>query len=188
MKSRRNCMVIKRRENSAMGRLTKIFGFIASFAMTAICWSCNTNGCTDNRSSIPLAGFYSTEGKAIVLDSLNIGGIGAPNDSLLLVAGTSASEVYLPLRSELEEVKYFIAYRYKALNYPQLIDSITFRYNSIPYFASEECGAMMRYRITSIGHTRHLLDSVAIVPTDSIITNADVENLRLYFKTSTTEN
>lgn len=170
-----------------MRRRLKISSIIAAVAMTAICWSCTTNGCNDNRSSIPLAGFYSSEGKAIALDSLNIGGIGAPNDSLLLAAGTSASQVYMPLRSELEEVKYYIAYRYKALDYPQLIDTITFRYNTIPYFASEECGAMMRYHITSLGHTKHLLDSVAIVPTDSIITNVNIENLRLYFKTSSAE-
>lgn len=47
---------------------------------------------------------------------------------------------------------------------------------------------MMRYRITSVTYTRHLLDSVAVIPSDSVITNADIENLRLYFKTSSAVN
>ena len=40
---------------------------------------CNTTGCMDNRSSIPLAGFYSLEsGTQIEIDSVNIGGVNAP--------------------------------------------------------------------------------------------------------------
>lgn len=187
MKLKRSCSAMKTNKNNLMARRYNFSAIILAFALIATCWSCNSNGCNDNRSSIPLAGFYSSEGKAISLNILEIGGIGAPNDSLILSAGTNASEVYLPLRSEWEVVKYYIAYRTNELDYPQLNDTITFRYSSIPYFASEECGAMMRYHVTSIDYTTHLLDSVAMVPEDSVITNANVENLRIYFKTSTTE-
>lgn len=161
----------------------------AAAVMLGVCGSCNTTGCTDNRSSIPLAGFYAIgSGSTISLDSIDVGGIGAPGDSLLLASGEAATAVYLPLRSERTSAAFCIAYRYKALDYRELNDTITFNYSSIPYFASEECGAMMRYRIESVVHSRHLLDSVAIVPADSVITNADIENLRLYFKTSSAEN
>lgn len=150
--------------------------------------SCSSTGCTDNRSSLPLAGFYAEgTGSTIALDSIDVGGIGAPGDSLLLATPHTATEVYLPLRSEFNSTAFFIAYRYKALDYPELVDTITFGYTSIPYFASEECGAMMRYRINSVAYTRHILDSVAIVPADSIITNADIENMRLYFRTASAE-
>lgn len=187
MKLKRNCSAMKMNKFNLMVRRHNFSAIIFALALIAICWSCNSNGCNDNRSSIPLAGFYSSDGKEISLNILEIGGIGAPNDSLILTAGTNASQVYLPLRSEWDMVKYYIAYRSDELNYPQLNDTITFRYNSIPYFASEECGAMMRYHVTSIDYTTHILDSVAMVPADSVITNANVENLRIYFKTSTAE-
>lgn len=150
--------------------------------------SCSSNGCTDNRSSIPLAGFFSTEtGSTIALDSLEIAGIGAPGDSLLLASGERANAVYLPLRSEKSATAFSIAYRYEYLDYPELNDTIYFRYDAIPFFASEECGAMYRFHIKSISYSRHILDSIAVIATDSIITNADVENLRLYFKTSSVD-
>lgn len=144
---------------------------------------CNTTGCTDNRSSLPLAGFYSLESdEAIIIDSISIGGVGAPNDSLLLDC-ERAGAVYLPLRQTAVTASFFIAYKQKALDYPELVDTITFDYDPIKYFASEECGAMLRYRIRRIAHTRHILDSVAIIPADSTIVNVDIENLKLYFRT-----
>lgn len=170
----------------ALARLLPAF---AAAAIMSAASSCSTTGCTDNRSSIPLAGFYDGRtGTAIALDSIDIGGAGAPGDSLLLASPQRATEVYLPLRSERDKASFFIAYRQKALDYPELNDTITFGYSSIPYFASEECGAMMRYRLRSVTYTRHLLDSVSVVPADSVITNVDIENLRLYFKTSSAEN
>lgn len=157
-------------------------------AMGTAATGCSTSGCTDNRSSLPLAGFYAIDtGSTIALDSIDVGGIGAPADSLLLAAGETGSEVYLPFRSESTSSSFFIAYRYKALDFPELVDTIIFGYNATPYFASEECGAMIRYRITSVEYTRHLLDSVAIIPADSVINNANIENMRLYFKTSSAE-
>lgn len=162
---------------------------MAAAALAVAVSSCSTTGCTDNRTSLPLAGFYAEgSGSTISLDSLDIGGIGAPADSLLLAAGERATQVYLPLRSQYSTTSFFIAYRYEALDFDFLNDTITFDYDSTPYFASEECGAMMRYRITALRYTRHILDSIAIVAADSVITNADIENLRLYFKTTSAEN
>ena len=64
-------------------------------------------------------------------------------------------------------------------------DTLTFGYTSSPYFASEQCGAMLLYEIHSFKYTRHLVDSVAIV--DSLITNTDLERIKIYFRTSTDE-
>lgn len=150
---------------------------------TIVMPGCNTSGCTDNRSSVPLAGFYSAStGTTITLDSLNIMGVGAPGDSMMLKAGTRASSVYLPLRSDTKSVTYDIEYAYKAFG--GLTDQLTISYESYPYFASEECGAMFRYRITDIQHTDFLLDSVAVTVPDSMITNVNAENMRLYFRTN----
>ena len=144
----------------------------------------NSSGCTDNRSSIPLAGFYSsTTLQAISIDSVAIRGLDAPVDTVYLLApGTTASEVYLPLRAAFSSTTFEI--QYLQSNLRGLSDYVDLTYTASPYFASEECGAMYRYRITSLSHSSLLLDSVAVIPADSVITNSPVQNLRFYFRTS----
>lgn len=154
-------------------------------AVGSVLAGCNTTGCSDNRSSIPLAGFYSASSRsAIALDSLEIGGIGAPGDSLLLAAGEQATDVYLPLRANRDEVIYEIRYAWRELAEAGVSDQIIFNYQTIPYFASEECGAMYRYRITKVEYSRNILDSVAVTAPDSVITNLNVETLQLFFRTA----
>ena len=141
---------------------------------------CNSS-CTDNKSSIPLAGFYSYETlQAITVNDISIGGVGAPNDSLLLEKG-SANKIYLPFRSGNTETSYMIRYESEELGGGELYDVIQFTYESIPYFASEECRAMYKYIISDVTHTNVLIDSVGLV-TDEI-TNADIETIRIYFRT-----
>lgn len=147
---------------------------------------CNTSGCLDNQNSLPLAGFYASEtGAPVSLDSLDIGGVGAVDDSLLLKAGRAASSVYLPLRSQKDFTEFFVHYAYpeQGLDDQALNDTIGFTYASEPYFASEECGAMYRYKVSRLDYTTHLIDSVVLV--DSLITNVDTERLRIYFKVAT---
>lgn len=67
------------------------------------------------------------------------------------------------------------------LDNPDLIDTVEFEYESIPYFASEECGASYRYRVTKVSHTTHLIDSVRMA--DSLITNIDRVAILIYFRT-----
>lgn len=148
---------------------------------------CNSTGCTDNRSSIPLAGFYSAEsGQAVSLDALEITGVGAPADAApLLAAGTAASEVYLPLRPSQDQTTFEIRYTFAELADADVRDYITIHYESHPYFASEDCGAMYRYLVTSIVHTSEVLEAVEVIPDDKVITNAPVQNMRLFFRVTT---
>ena len=144
--------------------------------------SCNTDGCLDNQSSIPLAGFYSSETSArISLGILEVHGVGAPGDSILLRPGTAVSSVYLPMRSTHSSVQWCFHYEQGDLADPAYNDTITFDYTSRPYFASEECGAMYEYTIGRTAVTTHLIDSVVV--TDPVITNTDVERIRIYFRT-----
>ncbi|TFU93719.1 hypothetical protein E4T81_07100 [Barnesiella sp. WM24] len=160
-----------------MGKILIYF----SIVMSVVLQSCNSVGCTDNKSSIPLAGFYSYEElAAITVNNVSIGGVGAPDDSLLVNNG-SVSQVYLPFRADAGQSRFFIRYEDEALNFPELFDTITFNYTPIPYFASKDCGAMFRYRIDDYSYTRHLVDSVGLL-TD-VMTNADVETIRVYFRT-----
>lgn len=146
-------------------------------------YSCTSDGCLDNQSSIPLAGFYSAETNNIAtLDSIEIYGIGATGDSLLTTIGTAAQQAYLPFRSTLDSTIFCIHYGYADLSSALINDTICFNYNSTPYFASEECGAMYNYKITSVQYTRHIIDSVAII--DSLINNADIECIKIYFRTN----
>lgn len=156
-----------------------------------MCNSCQSSDCLDLRSGIPYAGFYaSATGDAIALDSLEIGGLLVPNDSLLLTSGTMTQGLYLPVRSNRDNTSYFIHYAYGYLT-DQVIeddrrlldDTITLNYTSTPYFVSQECGAMFRYHIDSVKYTTHLIDSV--VCTDPLVTNIDVERLKIYFRVST---
>ncbi len=153
------------------------------FLLVVMAVSCNNNGCLDNQSSIPQAGFYSYETlKSVAITKLSVGGIGAPDDSLLLKNST-ASSVYLPFRSEAGKSSFYFLYGEEALAQYDIVDTITFFYDSQPYFASEECGAMFRYRITGVKHTNWVIDSVGI--SDSLVTNVPLETIGIYFRTST---
>lgn len=147
---------------------------------------CSTQSCLDNRSAVPTMGFYSSSTQTqVTLSHIELGGIGAPNDSLLVADGESCSSVTLPFRADYGETSFRIHYNYTGLESTALDDIITFYYTSQPYFASEECGAYYRYRITKVDYTRHLIDSLVV--TDSLITNVDLERIKVYFRTATIE-
>lgn len=153
-------------------------------ALAAALGGCNTSGCLDNQNSIPLAGLYdSATGSAVTVSGLEVGGVGAPADSLLS-SGSAISQIYLPLRSLYSSAAFYFRYPATEADGGDAIlpDTITIRYDSEPYLASEECGAMYRYRITSLAHTTHAIDSVAIL--DSLVTNVDIQRLHIYLRLS----
>ncbi len=163
---------------NTLSRLSIAIGLLAAAMSMA---SCNSSGCTENRSAVPLAAFYdSSTAKEITLDSLSISGVNAPCDSILSPAGSPVAQVYLPMRPTGESVRWCVAYKWKALDDPRLYDTVSIGYDSEPYFASEECGAYFRYRIRSLQTTTHLIDSVTVV--DSLITNIDRIYLKIYFR------
>lgn len=148
--------------------------------------SCNTSGCLDNRNAIPRAQLYSSAtGDAVTVNMLQIYGIGAPNDSVLVESGDAVSEIYLPMRSEHQTTSWCFHYTQSNISDLAMNDTITFGYTSTPYFASEECGASYRYNITSCTNTTHIVDSVVVV--DSLITNVDRVRIRIYLRTAEPE-
>lgn len=151
--------------------------FIASVALLLFACGCSTSGCIDNSNSLPLAGFYDISGAPVALGNVMISGVGAPNDSLLNDTTRSISQTYLPFRSTVNETSFAIVY---GLHDDAPSDTLTFRYNSLPRFVSEECGALFFYRLTGVEHTSVFIDSVAV--TDSLITNVDKERLKIIFK------
>lgn len=156
---------------------------VAASIVSGVFSGCNTQGCTENRSALPLMGFYSNAtGSRLTLDSLDMGGVNAPGDSLLIQSGSGASTIYLPFRYYSEETAFFFHYDYpeQGLDDPALNDTITFRYSTEPYFESEECGAYYIYTISECRYTTHLVDTVVIV--DSVITNFDMERIQVFFR------
>lgn len=163
-----------------MGKFLKSILSVA--LVMALLSACNSTGCIDNGSSLPLAGFYSSATKAkVTIASLTVGGVGAANDSLL-INNSSASQVYMPFRASTSSVKYFFHYNQEGIDDYAHNDTIRFDYESIPYFASEECGAMFRYRITNVEHTSKFIESVEIV--EPLVTNIEEERIHIYFITS----
>lgn len=164
-----------------MGKI--LITFILTIIGASLITGCNSTGCLENQNSVPLAGFYtSSTKKAIAIDSISIGGVGAPSDTLIIDNGLGVSQVYLPFRSSKESTSFYIHYNQEALDFDALNDTITFDYESIPYFVSEECGAMYFYSIKKVEYTRHIIDSVGLL--DSMVKNTDIERIRIYFRTS----
>ncbi len=165
------------------GRIALTLAAAIIFAAGVFVSSCNSGGCTENQTSVPRAGFYDMATLSqIALTGVEIGGVGAPNDSLLATGLTAIREVYLPLRANRATTSFF--FRYLVANDSTGLlsprDTITIDYTTTPYFASEACGAMYRYTITRISHTSLMIDSVAL--TDSVINNLDIERLKIFFR------
>lgn len=154
--------------------------------MALVIAACNTSGCLDNQSAIPLAAFRSSAtGDGISVPGLRISGVGAPGDSALTTGSTAISQVYLPMRSTAQTTAWCFHYTQEGLDNPALNDTVSFGYESIPYFASEECGAMYRYLIKEVNTTTHLIDSVVVA--DSLITNVEATRIYIYFRTAEQE-
>lgn len=155
-------------------------------AIAAVAAGCNTNGCLDNQSSIPLAGLYSSAtGEQVSINTLQVHGIGAPNDSILITSGTAVQQLYLPMRSTSNVTSWCFHYTQPEISGLENNDTITFEYDSEAYFASEECGAIYRYHIRRYTATTHLIDSVVV--TDSTITNVDMMRIKIYLRTAAPE-
>lgn len=160
----------------------------ASAVMVAM-QSCTTSMCTDNRNSIPEAGFYNLDtGEAVNVVGVSIGGIGAPNDSLLYDNQT-VQLVYLPLRPDAEVTSFRFHFSSDDVTDPDTgevtpdhthDDIVTFYYSSTPYFDGEECGAILHYLIDRVDFTPngHIADIKLVDPN---VTNEHKEYLRIYF-------
>ena len=147
--------------------------------------NCGSNGCVDNRSSIPLAQFYSYDAQetALSVDSISIFGIGQPTDSMLLDSAVAVTQVYLPLRFTQDSTQYVIHYEQQGLSSPRYNDTLTFVYRSYPYFVSIDCGAMYNFVIDTCRYTRNILDSVSVTVPE--ITNKNVESIRIFYTVQT---
>ena len=169
---------IRRRIISALAIIAGLAGLVAS---------CATDECYDNRNALPYAGFYGVmEGKmtTISIDSIRVYGIGATGDSILSEGNRAIANLYLPFRIDSDTTAYVFKLINKAYEPYDIADTVTFIYSREARFVSSACGASYVYNIKEIRNTGLLIDSIA-VPGDRI-TNADMENIQIYFNTGET--
>lgn len=168
-------------KRKGLARMKTLAAVVAAVTALWIGYGCNTSGCTENQSALPLAGFCSSEtGSAISVSNMEVRGLGAPDDSVLYAAESSGrSEVYLPFRSTQNNTTYLFTYHADSVT--TVTDRIAFTYDAEPRFVSEECGAMFFYRITKVDYTTNLIDSVVV--TDSLINNLNIKRILIYFRT-----
>ena len=173
-------MILKRRIKRIL-RLA-IVPSMVTIILGALISSCSTSECYDNQNSLPLAGFYSSQPVPvpISLDSITIQGIGVKGDSILQDSVRNISQVYLPFRIDQPSTTYEIKYLAGLPGLYRISDFITFRYEIVPMFVSAACGAVYYYKMTEIDHTSNFIDSVSCP--GGVITNANIENLRIYFR------
>lgn len=136
--------------------------------------ACSNSGCLGNGSSIPLVAFYDYEtGQQGSLNGLTVKGIGAPGDSLL-ADSASLTQVYLPLQVSTSSSSFVFDFNYEGVE----PDTLTLRYEAVPYFHSEECGAMYIFNISDFSVTHHVIDSIAIP--NKVINNEDRISIKLF--------
>lgn len=166
----------------------KRFSYITIlFFVNLLIIGCNSYECSDNKNSLPLAGFYSSQPipESISIDSISVWGIDSPNNSLLLDNESNIHSLYMPFKIDISQTSFVFHYNQKALRDDRYNDTIEFNYNITPYFVSAACGVIYKYELTQINHTKHVIDSV-VCPYD-IIDNKAIENIRIYFRTSSAE-
>lgn len=159
--------------------------FPVSVSLLLMAAACSSNECYDNKNSLPLAGFYSTDSvpKAISIDSISIYGVGVPGDSVLQDSVRNLSQTYLPFRIDQESTAYVIQYLGGLAGALGIRDTIVFDYEIVPYFVSNACGVIYQYRMKDITSTHFMIDSVSCP--SGVITNKAIENLKIYFRVTT---
>lgn len=142
---------------------------------------CSSDECLQNKTALPLAGFYDSakpESK-VMIDSLEVYGVGAPGDSVLWEGTRAVNQLYLPFRLDSDTTRYVFRYLQKKLAALNLTDTVTFIYSRDPIFVSSACGVSYNFEIKEIRNSGILIDSVSCPA--GIINNMDTENLEIYF-------
>lgn len=154
-----------------------IIYMLLSIAGAAL-YGCASDECLGNHNALPKAGFYSSfsPAQSIAPADLTIGGVDAPDDSLIVDESSSTLQCYLPFRIDTPQTQYRISCSPDSTT--TLSDVITFDYDIEPFFVNPACGAVYNFKINSISFNGTLVDSVACA--SPVITYKDMEYLRIY--------
>jgi hypothetical protein len=148
--------------------------WVAALIVAVVATGCSNDGCIGNGSSIPLVGFYDylTKKQGSVL-GVTVKGIGAPGDSLL-ADSIDLQQLYLPLQVSTNSSSFVFDFNVEGL--PP--DTLTLHYEAVPYFLSNECGAMYLFNMQGFTVTHNMIDSVALPY--PVINNEDKITIKIY--------
>ena len=140
-----------------------------------------SEGCFENRTSIPKAVFYAYNmpDRTISVDSISVYGVGQKSGAMIVNCGSRVTLLSLPFRNDADTTQYVLRYDMKTLAQYNICDTLTFVYTRYPHFISADCGVTFNYSIDHFQYTTHMLDSAALMLDE--VTNIDEETLRLYY-------
>lgn len=169
-----------------MTRIQFILSSLLAAAMTSMATGC-TEECTDNQNALPLAGYYSSVAptQTVSVDSLEIYGVGAPGDSILVEDSSARSSVYLPFRIDSDTTTYVFRPITEAAKAADVRDTVRFIYSREPHFVNTACGVSYIFKMRAIECRGEVIDSVTCPGGE--ITNANRENLHIYFHATENE-
>lgn len=169
-----------------MTRIQFIITCLLAGALSVMASGC-TEECTDNQNALPLAGYYSSPKptQTVSVDSLEIYGVGAPGDSILVDGSGSRSSVYLPFRIDSDTTVYVFRPITAAAKAADIRDTVRFIYSREPHFVNTACGVSYIFRMRAIECSGEVIDSVTCPGGE--ITNANRENLHIYFHATESE-
>ncbi len=136
---------------------------------------CSDDGCIDGTRALPHAALYRVGSTTqISIENLAVYAIGAPGDTLIEDTAT-LKEFYLPLRPSTDRCSFVLDYT----DLEDTRDTITVKYEGVPFFVSEDCGVSFFFNITEYSYTQHVLQQVDIP--DLAITNVDRISVKIYY-------
>jgi hypothetical protein len=155
-----------------MSRFQKYFVLLAMTALLIM--SCARNTACDEslNSSVNLQFYRITDGEEETASFDNITAYGLNSNSLIYDLKDSLSSVFLPL-NQLQDNCIFV------LSIESIVDTLWFDYTRKLDFISENCGYAMRFSITSMEATHHLIDSISII--NPVVNNNESENIKVFY-------
>lgn len=134
----------------------------------------------DKESMVPIS-FNNlqiiVDSDTLLLKNTTIGGVDAPNDSLINKEATGLKMITAPLRINKDTTSFFLRYNFDDVI--EIYDTITVIHENKENFISIYCGCMIFHQIENVKHTTNLIDSIAYI--NQTITNAEEVHLQLLY-------
>jgi hypothetical protein len=128
--------------------------------MLAVSPSCEKEGvCTQSLLSVVNAGFYGWDGEqevGVFVDRFTLYGEG--KDSLLYDSMNSVTSFSFPMDMNAGSSTMI-------LQADSLVDTLVIEYTVVPALVSYECGFTITFNMSGLSHTRHFIDSIAMIKT-----------------------
>ena len=137
--------------------------------------ACSGEDCPINNTVQGKLAFYNYAGDAVVYtDTLTVSVVRPQGDSIVLNKKTKVSEVLFPLSYTHKTDTLILAYGSERGR-----DSLFIRHANTPTLVSIDCGIAMFHTITSVGSTRHWIDSLIL--TSSEVNYDKRENIQVIY-------